>query len=228
MLSYAQKQPLDYSNARFTVCPSLPSPKTPELVLDRLDREKNAGENPEFLPDHRSASGFEKIDTDSDWIHLASEIQTRLKIRGIAADTDYIRDYLSSYVHDIQDDLDSEDEVERKAEVAEFNLHLAKLKPKYAAIMVLRIREHWSFTPIGKLLNISDQQADNLFQDAEKYFNSELVQVDFFAHDITLDTAIDSLISVLIAAACPTKSPAGRKKKSTSHTTQDDLFQGVL
>ncbi|MHB1494383.1 MAG: sigma-70 RNA polymerase sigma factor region 4 domain-containing protein [Acidithiobacillus sp.] len=230
MISCIQKIPLDYSNARITVCPESPSPKTPELTSDFFEKQQNSGENPEFRPDPKSASEFDKIDTKSDWNHLATVIQTRLKIRGTAADTDYISDYLSRYVHEIQDDFDAEDEVERKAEIAEFDLHLGKLKPKLAAIMVLRIRERWTFTPISKLLNVSDQQADNLFQEAEKYFNSELIQVDFFAHGITLDSPVDELCAALIAAARATKSPAGRKPKSKKKSKQerDDLFQEVL
>lgn len=231
MLSFVQKTPLDYSGVCITVCPQVPSPKTPAMTADRWNRELNSGKNPEFQPDQKSTSNFDKIDNRSDWDQLSAEIQSRLKSRGFVKDVDYIGDYLSRYANELQDEIDAEDEAERLAEIAEFNLHISKLKPKYAAIMVLRIREHWTFTPIGKLLNISDQQADNLFQDAEKYFNSALIQVDFIGHQITIDSPVDELIAVLVAGANPVKSPAGRKpkpKKSAAVSECGDLFQGVL
>lgn len=232
MISCVPKTTLDYSNVHITVCPEIPSPKTPAITTDQWDREQNSGKNPEFRPDPKSASGFKIIDNRSDWRGLSTEIQSRLKSRGIVKEVDYIGAYLSRYANELQDEIDAEDEAERVAEIAEFNLHLSKLKPKQAAIVVLRIREHWTFTPIGKWLNISDQQADNLFQDAEKYFNSELIQVDFFGHQITMDTSVDDLISVLIAGACEIKSPAGRKPKPKKNAgiinKCDDLFAGVL
>lgn len=232
MLSFVQKTPLDYSSARITICPELPSPRTPALTTDLYKRQQNSGENPEFRPDPKSASGFNKIDQDSDWKQLVAEIQRRLDIRGIIKDAAYISDHLSTYANEIQADIDAEDEAERAAELAEFNLHIYKLQPKYAAIMVLRLREHWTFTPISKLLNICDQQADNLFQEAEKYFNSDLFQVDFLGHEITLDTPVDELISVLIACANPVKSSAGRKPKPkkavSAKSANADLFAGVM
>lgn len=231
MLSFVQKTPLDYSSARITICPELPSPRTPALTTDLYKRQQNSGENPEFRPDPKSASGFNKIDQNSDWKGLVTEIQRRLKTRGIVKDVAYISDNLSTYAHEIQADIDAEDEADRAAELAEFNAHISKLTPKYAAIMVLRIRERWTFTPIGKLLNISDQQADNLFQEAEKYFNSDLFQVGFLGHEITLDTPVDTLISILNAGANPVKSPAGRKpkpKKAVAVSANADLFAGVM
>lgn len=222
---------LDYSNVSVTVCPSLPSPKTPAMTTAFFKMEEDRGANPEFKSDPKSAKSFDKIDTRSDWKHLSTEIQARLKLRGIAKDIDYISDHLSAYANEIQDEIDAEDEAERLAEIAEFNLHISKLKPKSAAIMVLRIREHWTFTPIGKLLNISDQQAENLFQDAEKYFNSDMMQVDFIGHQITLDSPVDELIPVLIAGACSVRSPAGRKPKPKNNSPKPqngDLFGGVF
>lgn len=232
MPSYAQKTLLDYSNVAITVCPELPSPKTPAMTTDRWNREQNSGKNPEFRPDPKSAAGFNKIDQNSDWKGLVTEIQRRLEMRGIVKDAAYIGDNLSAYTHEIQADIDAEDDAERTAELSEFNLHISKLTPKHAAIMILRIREHWTFTPISKLLNICDQQADNLFQEAEKYFNSDLFQVDFLGHQINLDTPVDALISVLMAGACQVRSPAGRKPKpkkiAIAAVCAPDLFQGVM
>lgn len=227
MVTHVQKQPLDYSNAHITV---VPPQKTPRVaLLTQVSRQRQLASDPEFQPE--STSNFDKIDNRSDWDQLCAEIQSRLKSRGFVKDVDYIGDYLSRYANELQDEIDAEDEAERSAEIAEFNLHISKLKPEYAAILVLRIREHWTFSQIGKLANICDQQADNLFQDAEKYFNSDLMQVDFIGHHITFDSSIDELISVLVEGANPVKSPAGRKpkpKKSTTEVSSGDLFQGVL
>jgi len=230
MLSFVQKTPIDYSGARITVCPEIPSPKTPAMTTDRWNRELNSGKNPEFRPDQKSASNFDKIDSRSDWKQLSTEIQSRLKLRGINKDVDYISDHLSAYANEIQDDIDAEDEAERAAKIAEFNLHISKLKPVHAANMILYICHHWSFMDIARLLNLSDEQAGNEFRNAEKYFNSELIQVDFIGHQIALDSPVDDLISILVAGARPVKSPAGRKPKpkKSIKCKCGDLFQGVL
>ena len=229
MLSHVQKTPIDYSGACITVCPEIPSPKTPALTEDLFEKQKKRGENPEFKADPKSAWEFDKIDTRSDWEAVSWVIQSRLKkSRGITADAGYISDYLRVISNERQDELDAKNEAERLAKIAEYNLHISKLKPKHAAIYLLYNCHHLSFMDIAKPLNISDEQAGNEFRAAEKYFNSDLIQIDFLGHEITLDTPVDELIAALIAGARTSKSPAGRKPKSQSKKPQtEDLFQGV-
>ncbi|WP_163098573.1 hypothetical protein GL267_002955 [Acidithiobacillus ferrianus] len=223
---YFSRLGLGISVSSITVCPEIPSPKTPSLTTDQWDREQNSGENPEFRPDPKSSKLFDKIDDSSDWRLISKEIQARLKLRGINKDVDYISDHLSAYANEIQDENDAEAEAERLAEIAEFNLHIGKLKQKYAAVLLLRNCHHLSFMDIAKTLNISDEQAGNEFRDAEKYFNSDLIQVDFIGHEITMNTPVDELIEVLVAGARAVKSPAGRKPKpkNTPKSQNGDLF----
>jgi DNA-directed RNA polymerase specialized sigma24 family protein len=229
MNSYAQKSTLDYSNARITVIPEIPSPKTPSLTTDLWEKQKKSRASAEFKADPDSALGYDRLDKNSEWKTLSLLVKSRLKFRGISADASYISDYLRIISNERQDALDAKNEAERAEKVAEYNLHISKLKPKHAAILLLYNCHHLSFMDIAKPLNISDEQAGNEFRAAEKYFNSDLIQIDFLGHEITMDAPVDDLIAVLVAGARACKSPAGRKPKGQSKKPQtEDLFQGVF
>ena len=205
-----------------TLCPEIPS------HFFKSKKAPGGGQNPEYLPDQKSTQGFDRVDDSSDWRHLVKVIKDRLAIRGIVKDETYISDYLRVYSNGLQDEIDAENEADKAAEIAEFNLHIAKLKPDYAAILILAINHHWTFPRIAELLNVCPQQAANEFHDAEEYFNSDLIQVHLIGHEITLETPVSELINILVNGARPGKSNAGRKPKPKKSPKTEDIFEGVV
>ena len=206
-------------------------PEIPSENFRTARKRDRSGQNPEYLPDPKSSQSYDNIDNHSDWQHLISVIKERLENRGISKDIGFISDNLSAFANREQDKLDEQMEAERRADIADFNAHISKLTPLHAAVLLLRIVHHWKLPKIAFLLNISDQQAGNLRKKAKRYFDSDLIQVDFVGHEINLKTPVNGLIKILVANRHPKKSRAGRPPKSRAKpaaNVQADLFGGEV
>ncbi len=180
-----------------------------------LEKESHHTENAEYQADHESAQGFEYVEVNEAWNVLCEEISHILENRGIDANVDYISDYLSAYANAKEDAEYTKKAEQAKADKEEFNLHLRKLTELQAALILLRIKYHYSFAKISDLLGYSDQQADNLYQIAQAAFDSDDIQNAFFQnHAVYFDSKENDLTGILLKNARNQKSRAGRPTKS--------------
>ena len=204
-------------------------PEIPSENFRTARKRDRSGQNPEYVPDPKSSRGYDNIDNRSDWQHLCAVIQERLENRGISKDIGFISDNLSAFANREQDKLDEQMEADRQADIADFNAHISKLTPLHAAVLLLRIVHRWKLSAIADRLNICDEQAGNIRKKAKKYFDSDLIQVDFVGHEINLDTPVDDLVKILVANRHQRKSNAGRPPKVKQKKQQSaDLFDGVF
>lgn len=225
------KSAIDYSNIVITQIPEVPTPKRTLLSVVARRQEQRSGENPEFFPDQKSDQAYQEISHKNDFEAVSVEIVNRLKIRGISTSKDYVSAFLSIYSNQFQDHQDAKKAADDAKLKADFNQHIEKLDQKHAAVFIARIREHWSFGEIGKLLNISDGQADNLFKEAEHIFDSDSMQTELISHGIDLDISVADLITTLKAHANVIRSTKGRKPKNQKNNLahpdkQGDIFGG--
>lgn len=179
-----------------------------------LEKESHHTENAEYQADHGSSQGFNYVEVKEAWNVLCEEISGILERRGISVDEDYISDYLSAYANAREDAEEHNKAAQANADKEEFNLHLSKLSELQAALILLRIKHHYSFAKIGDLLGYSDQQADNFYQIAKGAFDSDDIQSMFFiSHAISFGTPEADLTGILLKNARNQKSRAGRPTK---------------
>lgn len=197
------------------VIPEAPAPARSFLRQIQIEKERKHTENAEYHSDKDSAQGYEIIEENDSWSVLCEEISRILEKRGITAEATYISDFLQAEQEAIESESDAKKAQKAKADKAEFNLHLSKLTELQAALILLRLKYHYTFTKISNLLNYSDQQADNLYQIAQAAFDLDDIQNVFFSnHCIHLDSKEQDLTGILLKNARSRKSNAGRPTKA--------------
>lgn len=195
--------------------PEEKSPARSFLRQDFLEKDRKHTENAEYLGDPESTKDFDFIEVKEIWNNLCAGLSCVLEMRGIDVDADYISDFLAAEQEAIENATDANKAQKAKADAEEFNLHLSKLTELQAALILLRLKYHYSFGRIGSLLSLSDQQADNFYQIAESAFDSDDIQNAFFSnHCIHLYSKEQDLTGVLLKNARNQKSRAGRPTKS--------------